>query len=404
MRGILYTTLALASSLSISTSIACTDFRVAAKDGTQVIARSMEFAMPLNSDIISIPRGTAYGNTAPDGKPSMSWKSKYGYVMVDGLKQVFTIDGMNEAGLSFEYLYLPGFTQYQTVPAGKDNQAIPYFYFGDWVLGNFKSVDEVRQALANVYVYSQTLPAIGEMVFPLHAAIHDASGKGIVVEFINGQMQISDYVGVMTNAPTYQWHVQNLPQYLNLSPYNPKPVIANGISYGANGEGAGMIGLPGDISPASRFTKIAFMLQYAYQVENATSAVNLAEHIINNVDIPAGIARANNNGQETYETTEWTVFKDLTHKVFYYHTYQDLTLRSVDLKQVDFSEKAPKLVMPLSSAPTVLDVTGKFKLSFMQTKADVPTPAAAPALTVAPTSAAALAPAADPTPATEPKN
>ncbi len=355
-------TILAASLLSLSTSVlSCTDIQVTAKDGSQIIARSMEFALALNSDLVTISRGTAFTPSTPDGKPALSWKSKYGYLLLDGLKQKIVVDGMNEQGLAFEYLYLPGNTQYQSIPDGKNTQAIPYLYFGDWVLGNFKTVDEVRAALANVYVYEQTLPALGKVVFPLHAMIHDASGKGIVVEFVKGNMQISDYMGVATNSPTYEYHVTQLAQYLNLSPYNPNPVLVNGVSYAANDQGAGMVGLPGDISPSSRFVKMAFMRQYAYQVTDAAGALNLAQHIINNVDIPAGVSRAKVNGQESFETTEWTVFKDLTHKIFYYHSYQDLTLRAIDLKLINFSEKAPQLVMPVANAPYVIDMTNEFK-------------------------------------------
>ncbi|HLB41240.1 MAG TPA: choloylglycine hydrolase family protein [Gammaproteobacteria bacterium] len=354
---------AVALFLTTQTIYACTDIRITANDGTELIGRTMEFSLQLNSDLVSMPRGTVFTTIAPDSKPAMTWKSKYGYLLVDGLKQIYTIDGMNEHGLAFEYLYLPGDTQYQTVPTGRNNQAIPYLYFGDWVLGNFKTVDEVRHALENVYVYEQTLPATGKKIFPLHAAIHDASGKGIVVEFVKGEMQIHDYIGVMTNSPPYAWHTTHLTQFLNLSPYNPKPIIINDVSYAVNGEGAGMLGLPGDISPSSRFVKMAFLRQYAYPVDNAAGALNLAQHILNNVDIPAGITRAKIEGKDAYETTQWSVYKDLTHKIFYYHTYQDTTVRSVDLKEINFSESTPQLIMPMESAPYIVDMTSKFKLA-----------------------------------------
>ncbi|HTM62985.1 MAG TPA: choloylglycine hydrolase family protein [Gammaproteobacteria bacterium] len=372
----------LASALALATNPvnACTDITLTAKDGSQIVARTLEFAMPMNSSIVSNPRGTAYAPTAPDGKPAMSWKAKYGYLFVNAFDQSFTVDGMNDQGLAFEYLYLPGFTTYQTVPAGKDAQAIPYYNFGDWVLGNFKSVDEVRQALTSIYVYEQSLPIAGGMIFPLHAAIHDASGKGIVVEFVNGNMNVHDYVGVMTNSPPYDWQVLNLPQFFNLSPYNPKPIIVSGVAYGVNGQGAGMLGLPGDISPPSRFVKMAFMLQYSYQTDTALKAINLAEHIINNVDIPAGIAREKTNDTDSYETTQWTVFKDLTHKIFYYHSYDDLTLRSIDMNQLDLTEKGQRLSIPISNPPTIMDVTAKYKLSLAKPAAPAaaaPAPAAA---------------------------
>ncbi|MHB1222004.1 MAG: linear amide C-N hydrolase, partial [Gammaproteobacteria bacterium] len=129
----------------------------------------------------------------------------------------------------------------------------------------------------------------------------------------------------------------------------------------ATGQGAGMVGLPGDISPPSRFVKMSFMVKYSYTVPDAKSLLNLAQHIINNVDIPAGISRAKVNGVESYETTQWTVFKDLTHKIFYYHTYKDLTLHSVNMAQVDFSEKAVPLKMPITSEPYVIDMTVNFQ-------------------------------------------
>lgn len=339
---------------------ACTDFQVSAKDGTFLIARSMEFAMDLKSNIRNSNRGRQFTTSAPNNKPGLAWKAKYAYLFIDFLNQDNALDGMNEKGLSFEYLYLPGETQYQTVPVGKENQALPYAFFGDWILSNFKTVAEVRQALANIYVFQQMIPGLGSIVFPVHAAIHDASGKGIVVEFIQGQMHIYDFIGVMTNSPTYHWHVSNLRNYINLSPYSPKPMVINNLVFTATGQGAGTLGLPGDISPPSRFIKTAFLSKVAFPVNNAVDALNLAEHIINNVDIPAGLARVLVNGKEFFETTQWVVFKDATHKMFYYRTYNDMTIRAVSMDKIDFSENAKRFKMPLLGNPFIMDVTDKF--------------------------------------------
>lgn len=346
--------------ISYQYAIACTDFITTAKDGTNLITRSMEFALDLKSNIRSSTRGRQFTSTTPNGKPGYSWKAKYGYIFIDGLDQDMSIDGMNENGLSFEYLYLPGETSYQTVPADKDNQAIPYLQLGDWVLSNFKTVDEVRQALASMYVFEQTLPGMGNTIFPLHAAIYDATGKGIIVEFIGGKMHIYDSIGMLTNSPSYDWQVTNLRNYINLSPYSPKPVVVNNLVFTATGQGSGMVGLPGDISPPSRFVKISFLAKVSYPTNDASGALNLAEHIINNVDIPLGLARANVNGNESAELTQWVVFKDLTHRVFYYRTYNDMTLRSVALDKISFSESAPRLKMPLADTPYIMDMTAKF--------------------------------------------
>lgn len=350
----------LASALILTHSaLACTDILIKAKDGTQLIARTLEFAMPLNSEVVTSPRGITFTNKAPNGKPGMSWKTKYGYLFVDALNQLFTVDGMNEQGLAIEFLYLPGNTEYQTVPAGKEANAIPYYYFGDWVLGLFKSVEEVKAALKNVYVFQQNIPNLGDIVFPVHAAIHDAAGNGIVVEFVKGEIKVHDFIGVMTNAPTYDWHTTNILQYENLSPYNPRTIVANGVAYAFNGQGAGMVGLPGDVSPASRFVKMAFMLHYAYPADNAAAALNLSRHIINNVDIPAGVAREKNGDQEVVDITQWTVFKDLTNKMFYYYTYNDMTMHSIDMSKLNFAEGAPRSRMMMESPPVITDMTSQ---------------------------------------------
>lgn len=361
MKKLQLTLLAAAMMSLTQYSAACTDFRLTAKDGTIIVTRSMEFATDLQSNLRTSPRDRQFSTTL-NTKPSMSWQAKYGYLFVDGLNQDIAIDGMNEMGLSIEALYLPGETKYQTVPVGKETQGLPYINFGDWVLSNFKTVDEVKQALPNIYVFEQTLPSLGNMIFPLHFAIHDSTGKSIVVEFVNGQMHVMDNpVGILTNSPTFDWQITNLRNFLNLSPYNPSPITANGITFVATGQGSGMMGLPGDTSPPSRFVKMSALLKTSYPATDAFSTLNLAQHIINNVDIPAGLSRAVSNGKEIYETTEWVVFKDLTHKIFYYRTYSDLTIHGVDMSKINFTQNAPRLKMPLTSPQYVMDMTSTFQ-------------------------------------------
>lgn len=354
-----------------STAFACTDVRITAQDGSVLITRSMEFAEDLKSNLRNSPRGSSFKSSTPDGKPALSWKSKYGYLFADGLNQPMVVDGMNEKGLSFGYLYLPGETKYQTVSADKADKALPYYLLGDWVLGNFETVEEVKNALSNIVVFEQEIPGIPNIIFPVHASIADASGKGIVVEFINGKMKISDNeIGIFTNAPIFEWQVTNLRNYVNLSPYNPKPITANGLTFIATGQGAGMMGLPGDISPPSRFVKSAFMLKVALPVADAEGALNLGEHIINNVDIPLGLARAKTNNGEQVELTQWVVFKDLKNKKFYYRTYNNMTLRYLSFDKIDFSEKATRFVMPMAGAPNAVDMTKEFQTAQNKVKSN----------------------------------
>lgn len=362
MKATLLSTVVAVSALlfGMSPVQACTDFKLQAKDGTLLITRSMEFGQDLKSNLRTSPRGRVFTSTAPNNKPGLTWKSLYGYLYLDGFNVDASFDGMNETGLTFEYLYLPGETQYQSLPDGKEGSALSYIHFGDWVLGNFKTVEEVKVALNSIYVTTQTVPQLGSAVLPAHASIYDATGKGIVVEFYDDKINVYDNIGVMTNSPKYDWHVTNLRNYVNLSPNNASAISKDGMTYATTGQGSGAVGLPGDASPPSRFVKIAFMVNNVFNAQGATDLINLAEHIINNVDLPAGYVRAVENEVTATDTTQWVVFKDVTHKVLYYRTYADMTLRSIVMKDIDFSEKAVRLKMSLLAPFQAMNMTDKF--------------------------------------------
>lgn len=351
----------LSASVSMS-SLACTDFRLKANDGTILVTRTMEFAAPMNSVLASSTRDQVSQTTAPNGKPGLSWTAKYGYLYLNGMDIDTVLDGMNEVGLSVEALYLPGETTYQTVPAGLESHAIPYFKLGGWVLSNFKTVDEVKAALPTVYAVVENVPNKGDTVFPLHLIINDASGKSIVVEYVKGKLHIHENtLGVATNSPTYDWQETNLRNYANLSPNLPNGHVINGVMYGATGQGSGMVGLPGDASPPSRFVKIAALTASATAPADATAELTLAQHIINNVDIPMGFVRDTVAGKTSYDYTQWTAFKDLTHKTFCFRTYDNSSIRCVALGKLDFSKDAKRLSMPIdNNDPDTQDITNTF--------------------------------------------
>lgn len=322
----------------------------------------MEFNVDLQGTLRTKPRGELFTTVGPKGTPGLSWKSKFGYLFIDSVNQNKVVDGMNEKGLSFGALYLPGDAVYQNIPKGKENKALPYLLLGDWILGNFQTIDEVKKALPTVYVFEQKLPVAGDMIFPLHFSVYDTTGKGIVVEYTKNGLQIYDNaLGILTNAPTYDWHITNLRNYVHLSPYSPDPITAAGMIFAGTGQGSGSVGLPGDISPPSRFIKILFLKQYSIPSADDKSLITLADHIINNVDIPMGVVRAKQqNGRDAMEFTQWTVMKDLTHKIFYYRSYYDPTLRSISIDKINFSEKTPHLKMPFNKKFTILDETDHF--------------------------------------------
>lgn len=82
-------------------------------------------------------------------------------------------------------------------------------------------------------------------------------------------------------------------------------------------------------------------------------------HILNNFDIPWGVARETVDGKPEADHTLLTTMRDPENLRIYYKTFDDQTLRMLDLAKFDYDGKD---VMRLSTAggQPVIDMTGKF--------------------------------------------
>ena len=323
-----------------SPALGCTDFQIKTADGAFVCGRSMEWGTPLRSKLRFHQRGESVQSQSPSGKPGQKWTSRYGYVAADAYDVDTAVDGMNEEGLVFSALWLPG-TVYQQVPAGSESSAIDFLQLGSWVLGNFKTVDEAVAAIQRHYIWCSPIKEMGGTP-TLHIALHDAKAANAVIEFIDGQQKIYDNPnGVLTNAPTFDWHQTNLRNYIHIDAANPKPVIVAGTVLAPPGQGSGFLGIPGDWTPPSRFVRATAMLAFAKPAPNADAGVTLAAHILNAVDIPKGAIRENSSAEANSDYTQWAIIKNVTAKKLYYRSYNDLSLRVIDLSKIDWSAKQP---------------------------------------------------------------
>lgn len=192
---------------------ACTSFLIKAADGSPVYGRTMEFGFELHSEAIVIPRQFTLAATGPDGKPSWSWKTRYGAVGLNAFGKPVLTDGMNEKGLSGGILYFPDYVGY--ADAGKTDPAhsLAPWDFLTWALTNFATVAEVKAALADLSIIGVTEPSVG-ITPPFHYTLHDADGASLVVEPVGGKLQVYDNpLGVVTNSPSFDWHMTNLRNY-----------------------------------------------------------------------------------------------------------------------------------------------------------------------------------------------
>jgi choloylglycine hydrolase len=139
---------------ALQPAFACTGIRLIAQDGTVVPARTMEFAIDIQSDIVMVPRGYARTGTTPDGKEGLKWKSKYASVGLNGVGLPVLFDGLNEKGLSAGTFYFPTSAGYMPYAAADAGKTISQWEVGSWILENFASVDEVKANIGNVVVPS----------------------------------------------------------------------------------------------------------------------------------------------------------------------------------------------------------------------------------------------------------
>jgi choloylglycine hydrolase len=357
-------------------ALACTAFQLKSNDGAQIYFRSMEFGYPFNSKMLIVPRGTDYTGTAPGGKPGKKWAVKYGYVglNVDVLPTAVA-DGQNEKGLAIGMLYLPGYAQYQDPAAAPADKTLGSWEVPNYLLANCATVDEAVAALKNdVYVAQQEFVPFKE-VLPVHWWIGDASGKVVVVEFVDGKLNVYDApLGTLTNSPPYDWQTINVGNYVDISPVNV-PLRQLGKFTSVNyGQGSGAIGLPGDMSPPSRFIRAALFSHWATPGATASDTVNLGFHVLNTFDIFNGAIQSNtadqtqntkgfltSSGQPKLvntDTTEWAVSHDRTNLKTYIRTYGGLKIQMVDLKAIDFDQPGMR-VITLQSDFAPEDITSK---------------------------------------------
>ncbi len=344
----------LVSVLARQDLVACTGITLKAKDGSVVYGRTMEWGtFDLNSQVVIYPRGYKFTAHTPDKKPGLTWEGRYGFVGLDGLDAEVTLDGMNETGLAVGGFYHPGFAEYQKYDPAKASESMGPGDVIAYLLATCATVDEVKAAIAKVYVTPVIAPPIG-IPPPAHYIVTEPSGKAIVIEYLKGEPVIFDApLGVITNAPTYDWHEINLRNYLNLSAVAlPSKQIAE-MNFAPLGGGSGMIGLPGDFTPPSRFVRAVAFAKSARATPTGDETVYELFRILDNFNVPLGAAEGQGAAtKEMRSSTLWTTAWDTQKKVLYYHTQNNRRVRKVDCGKIDFSSGREKVRIPLDRVKT----------------------------------------------------
>ena len=235
-------------------------------------------------------------------------------------------DAMNEKGLGMAGLNFVGNAKFYEPKEGMHNVAA--FEFIPWILSKCQNVSEAKELLKSTNVcatqFNEQFP-----VAQLHYMISDEK-ESIVVECMEDGMHVHDNpTHVLTNNPPFDLQLFRLNDYMYLSNTQPKNTFSKELNLQTYSRGFGAMGLPGDLSSASRFVRVAFTRA------NATSDSNdLSQyfHIIGSVEQQKGLCEVEPG---KYEYTIYTSCCDLKNGVYYYTTYNGHQISGVNMFHED---------------------------------------------------------------------
>ena len=329
---------------------ACTGIRLIAKDGSVIYARTMEWgAFDLNSRVAIIPQNYSFTGLTPDGLNGKRFSTKYGIIGLDMLNKDFIADGMNERGLAVGVFYHPGYAKYPNYDRMNAANTISAQDVPNYILSQFATIEEVKNGMQEIAVVGVVEKAIG-IVADAHWMVTDTNGNSIVIEYTEGALKIHNApLGVITNAPNYDWHMTNLSNYVNLSMYSVQPKNLSGVNFSPTGAGSGMIGLPGDNTPPSRFIRAAAWTQTAREIANGEEALYESFRILDNFNLPLGPDGAEGADEKQSDdlmrsSTIWTSAWNLKDRTLSFHTQHNRRVRNINMKAIDFSKIGEEII------------------------------------------------------------
>lgn len=253
--------------------------------------------------------------------------------VVDGYPLYY--EATNEMGLSMAGLNFPGLAHYLPPQPGKDN--IAPFAFIPWLLGKCADLEEARSALSRLNLvdvsFSPELP-----LSPLHWLISDKNGSIVVEPMEDGLHIYENPIGVLTNNPPFDYHLYHLREYMHVSPDPAENRFPGEYPLTPYSNGMGGLGLPGDLSSASRFVRAAFGKLSSVCGDSEEESVGQFFHILDSVAMVRGTVRM---AEGKYEITRYSSCCNTTRGIYYYTTYDNRQIRAVDMHRTDLDGDTP---------------------------------------------------------------
>nr|WP_300004073.1 choloylglycine hydrolase family protein [Tissierella sp.] len=290
----------------------------------QVFGRTLEVGVKLDNKIIYVPADTKDFIKAK----GMNFPTKYAAIGSGFFNIASFGDGINEHGLMGSSNLFPGYATFSKHPViGRLNMTTSNAF--DYLLTRCKDVEEVKERAEKI-VLTENGEDEKDVSTAMHFFFMDKTGKGIVLEPKEGFLIAHDNpYGVLTNSPEFSWHTTNLRNYINIKNENVEDGDFNGETLLKFGEGSGMLGLPGDFTPPSRFIRSAFFVSHTPKDLERNSAILQAFRILGQADIPTGsvIDKASGHADEAL----YTSIMDTKEGVYFIKYHDNINLQSFSL-------------------------------------------------------------------------
>lgn len=298
----------------------CTAATYRTKD--HYFGRTLDYEVSYGEEVVVTPRNFPFHFRHMGGLSSHY--AIIGMATVAGEYPLY-YDATNEKGLSMAGLNFPGNADYKPLAEGKDNVAT--FELIPWLLGQCATVEEAKAYLARMNLantpFGPQFP-----VSPLHWIIADRD-CAITVESVREGIRIYDNpVGILTNNPPFDYQMTNLTNYMSLSTEPPENHFSDQLDLTPYSRGMGMLGMPGDLSSASRFVRVAFTKLHSVSGTSESESISQFFHILGSVAQQRGCVHM---GEGKYEITIYTSCCNTDRGIYYYTTYENSQITGVDL-------------------------------------------------------------------------
>lgn len=310
-------------SLTAPRTQACTRVVYIGDDGYAITGRNLDWKEDIATNLYVYPQGIV--RSGYDVKDStLTWTSRYGSVIAVSY-DMGTSEGMNEAGLCANLLYLP--TSKYTKP-NETRLKMSSAVWVNYVLDNFATTDEAVAQLSKDLFHIDAPVMPGGSPTTLHMAISDKHGNSAIIEYLDGNLSI--HVGkqyrVLTNAPAYD-------QQLAVAEYWK---TVGGLNF-----------LPGTNRSYDRFARASFYVSAIPTNASHEMAVAGVFGVIFNCAVPVGISVPE---QPEISSTRWRTVADQHKLVYYYGTTINPSIMWVDLNDFRLTPGSPIMKLDIMNA------------------------------------------------------